>query len=524
MANVSDPGPLQAPDYPAYDAIWQPLAWWAARRPDLSCLVEGDSGEAWSYGRCAEAVERLAAFLRDQGVGPGDRVTILGENSFAMTLGVLAATRAGAWGNPLNARLSAREVDEIRAHARPKVMLYTTRVSPDATRHAERHGALEAPELAEFGAVYSTDAAAPAEVEDAARPEHRVAALIYTSGTTGAPKGVMLTHRNLLFAALQAGKTRKVGPGDRVFGVLPVSHVYGLAPMFLGNTGRGACVHLFPRFVPERAVRALEEEGITTLHGVPMMYARLLDVAGTRGRPIVAPALRYMSIGAAPVDPALKHRVESMLGIPLYNGYGLTETSPTVSITRFGEPRDDGSVGAILDEVSVRIVGGDGGERTIGDVGEVWVKGELVMKGYYKDPERTAEVLTADGWFKTGDLGRVSAEGQLYLAGRAKELIIRSGFNVYPPEVEAVLTSHPDVAMSAVIGRPAPGDASGNEEVCAFVQAVAGRAIAEQALRAFVAERLAPYKRPSIYVFTDDMPASPAGKILKHKLRLPDAV
>jgi long-chain acyl-CoA synthetase len=245
------------------------------------------------------------------------------------------------------------------------------------------------------------------------------------------------------------------------------------------------------------------------------MYARLVALAEARGG-LSAPHLRYISSGGAPLDVGLKARVEALWGINLHNGYGLTETAPTVTTTRIEAPADDESTGPAIPDVDLRIAGPDGKPVETGGVGEIEVRGRLVMKGYYHAPEDTAATITPDGYLKSGDLGRLDARGHLYVVGRAKELIIRSGFNVYPPEVEGVLTTHPDVAVAAVLGRKT-GD--GNEEVVAFLQPKAGRTIDMDAIRAHAAERLAPYKRPCDYRIMAELPAAATGKLLKHKLR-----
>jgi long-chain acyl-CoA synthetase len=249
---------------------------------------------------------------------------------------------------------------------------------------------------------------------------------------------------------------------------------------------------------------------------VPAMYARMLALAGERGG-CPAPALRYISSGGAPLDVGLKQRVEALWGLPLHNGYGLTETAPTVSTTDIDNPAGDDSVGPVVPgvELSIRAIE-DGRHLSAGDVGEIWIRGPNVMKGYYRDPEATAAAMTPDGFFRSGDLGRMDGDGNLYVVGRLKELIIRSGFNVYPAQVEGVLCQHPDVMLAAVVGRPSPGGA--NEDIVAYVQPVRGRNPDEDALGAFVAERLAPYKRPTRYIFMDELPATAAGKVLKARL------
>jgi acyl-CoA synthetase (AMP-forming)/AMP-acid ligase II len=497
-----------------FERIDQPVFHWARHRPDAPAVCEG--GTVRSYAQFGADIERAAAFLTARGVQAGDRVLIVFENGLAAATLILAAARAGAWAVPLNARLSAREIESIRAHARPRISLYAVGNSPDAEAHAARDGASGAPGL-EFLRVRCRMAEGGAEAErDSGPPGDRVAALIYTSGTTGAPKAVMLSHGNLLFVARRNGRVRALGPSDRVYGVSPISHVFGLSSVFLSALYRGARIDLVPRFQPEAAARALAEDGITVFQAVPAVYPRLLALAAARGAPLAAPALRYASAGGAPLDLSLKREVEAMFGVLLHNGYGLTEASPTVAITAVDGTCDDDSVGVPLPDVEIMIVDRRGDRLPAGETGELWLRGGLVMKGYYRDPDGTAEVLTPEGWLRTGDLARLSEDGRLYIVGRLKELIVRSGFNVYPAEVEGVIAGHPDVALAAVVGRAR----NGNEEVVAFVQPRPGSAPDPEALAAFAAGRLAPYKRPAEYILRDRLPATAAGKILKHELKL----
>lgn len=344
----------------------------------------------------------------------------------------------------------------------------------------------------------------------------QVAAMIYTSGTTGDPKGVMLTHRGLLFIGCVSGGMRNLRPGTHVYGVLPTSHVFGLSSVCIGALANGACLHTVPRFDPQALVETLEQEPIAVLQGVPAMYARALEYLAQRGQPLQAESLVYMSSGGAPLDLDLKSRVERVFGCTLHNGYGLTEASPTVSQTRIGEHHNTTTVGKLLPGLGCRLLDQQGREVPAGEVGELWVSGPNLMKGYFRNPAATAAVLGEDGWLNTGDLAQMDEDGNLFIVGRTKELIIRSGFNVYPPDVEAVLNSHPDVVMSAVVGRQVPG----NEEVIAYVQPVAGSALTPEALRAYAAEQLSPYKLPSHMVFMDNLPATATGKILKGRLAL----
>lgn len=483
---------------------------WSAREPHRPALVEGS--RQWTYGELPEVIAATRNGLIAHGVGPGDRVMIVGENGLAAALLALAAGDMDAWAVIVNARLSPRELDEIRDHCRPRRIFYATS-SPEAATHARRHAAGPA----DVGAVSGVSMSACGESEP--EPVHasgadQVAVLLYTSGTTGQPKGVMLSHRSLLYIAAVSAGMRLLSPKDRVYGVLPISHVFGLASVFLGSLYNGATLHLVPRFDPAAVIGALERDGITVLQGVPAMYARLLAHMKSQGRTeITCPVLRFLSSGGAALDLAVKEAVERLFGLPLYNGYGLTECAPTISQTLLDPPRRDTSVGPLLPGVVARLVDDRRREVPTGEVGELCVRTPGLMKGYYRAPEATAATIDAEGWFHTGDLARFQGD-HLFIVGRCKELIIRSGFNVYPAEVEAVLNAHPDVAQSAVVGRRVPG----NEEVVGFVQLVPGRRRTAEDLLAFAAERLAPYKRPAEIVILDALPASSTGKILKGRL------
>jgi acyl-CoA synthetase (AMP-forming)/AMP-acid ligase II len=259
---------------------------------------------------------------------------------------------------------------------------------------------------------------------------------------------------------------------------------------------------------------AIRDAGLSIVQGVPAMYARLLEHVGDM--PPLPSRLRFAYAGGSPLDPALKAAVERLLHVPLHNGYGLSEAAPTVSQTRLDAPRSDTSVGLPIPGVEVRVVDKAGVDIVDGAAGELWVRGPNLMRGYYRDPQATSAALRPGGWLNTGDMATRGADGALFIVGRTKELIIRSGFNVFPLEVETVLNAHPGVTQSAVVGRVV---ADGNEEVVAFVQPDPRRTPSEAELRAWAAERLAPYKRPARIVMMDALPAAANGKVLKHVLK-----
>ncbi len=476
----------------------------AARAPDAPALNEG--GRTWTYAQLAGEVDARVALLRQLGVRGGDRVMVVGENCVAQVALIFAAAELDAWIVNVNARLSAAEIANIREHSGARRVLFTVAASPEAQQHAAREGAVA------HGDVMAgplNEACLPEPVDAG---NEQVAALIYTTGTTGSPKGVMLTHRNLLFIAAVSSTLRGLTPPDRAYGVLPISHVYGLASVMLGTLYAGACLYLAPRFSAEAMLRAIGDDRLTILQGVPAMYARLLELAD---KPL-ASQLRFLYAGGSPLDPVLKAQVESVFALPLHNGYGMTESSPTISQTRLDAPRADTSVGAVIPGVEVRIVDAGGADVPAGEAGELWVRGPNVMKGYYREAALTAAAMRPGGWLNTGDMARQDPDGALFIVGRTKELIIRSGFNVYPLEVETALNAHPGVAQSAVVGRAVAG---GNEEVVAFVETAPGQAPTEQELRDFLAQRLSPYKCPSEIVIMKALPAAATGKILKGRLK-----
>jgi len=486
---------------------------WAERSPDRPALIE--STGAWTYGQLASAIVDAQTWLRGLGVRPGDRVMIVGENCRAFVTILLASAALDAWPVLVNARLSPREVDEIQSHCGARRVLYTTGVSTHAADHANRHGAV-LEERDGFGSVGIGPLNQDVEPEPLdANVSDRVAALIYTSGTTGVPKGVMLSHRNLLFMAEGSARIRSVNPDDRLYGVLPMSHAVGLSVVLLGSLIAGASLYLTPRFDPMSARVLLEKERVTLLLGSPAIFNQILQYAKLRNVfSLKLPALRIVSSSGAPLDPATKSGIESLFGMVLHNGYGVTECSPTIALTRPETPRTDTSIGVAFPGVEINLMGSGGQAAPAGGVGELRVRGPNIMKGYYRAPEETAAAIDGEGWFNTHDLARLDGD-HLFIVGRTKDLIVHRGFNVYPAEVEAVLNAHPEVFRSAVVGRAVGGD----EEVVAFVQPHPGSPVTRDDLAEFAILHLAAYKRPSQIVLVSAMPVTPTGKIVKGELR-----
>ncbi|MEW6645090.1 MAG: AMP-binding protein [Pseudomonadota bacterium] len=482
-----------------------------AATPDHLALV--DDKTRLTYRELDRAVSGVAQALQALGIRAGDRMMIVSENSIPLACLLLAASRLDSWAIVVNPRLSARELDQIRDHSGARLVLLTSDVSPEAATHAARYDAVvqDVGGLRGIGVTGLNLATLPEPVEaDGAK---QVAVLIYTSGTTGTPKGVMLTHRNLLFSARDTALWRKMTADDVQYCVLPISHIVGISLLTM-TLMFGATVRLVAKYDPAALAKALAEEGITILNGVPATYQRLLEYRRNTGLPkLDRGRLRLIAVAGAPLDLDLKSRVEQELGLPLLNGYGITECSPGISGVRPDAPRADHAVGVILPGLEAKLVDRDGKPVTNGEVGELHVRGPNVMRGYYRAADLTAKAIDSDGWFNTGDLARFEGE-VLYIVGRTKEMIIRSGFNVYPAEIEAVLSTHDAVVQCAVVGR----QVEGNEEIVAFVQLIKGSTATAQDLMAHVAPQLTSYKRPSEIILMEALPATSTGKLLKHKL------
>ncbi|MDE1131156.1 MAG: class I adenylate-forming enzyme family protein [Ascidiaceihabitans sp.] len=485
-------------------SVYDYLAHQIATRADAPAMSDS-TGITLNYDALGAACEEVTEILVANGVQSGDRVLLLSENCVAAVAVLFAAWKIGACVVPVNARQTEAEVTRVIGHCEPSIVIMTTSVSTDAQHHAVRLNGVEV--TGSYGSMHvAASIGGPSDMAD------DVAVLLYTTGTTGDPKGVMLTHGNVRFGGLTSANLRDMTHADVVYGVLPTTHVFGLCSVVVAAVYAGAPVLLAPRFEVAKVYAALRA-GVTLFSGVPQMHALLMQYTKEQGlKALGSKTLRYVSSGAAPLDPTWKREAEAFYGVALQNGYGMTETTAGVSATRNDIGAVDTSVGPALPGIEIaidHIV--EGGNA---NMGEVLSRGPHVMKGYYRNPEETAKVLDADGWMHTGDLGQIDEQGLLHILGRSKELIIHGGFNVYPPEVEAALNDHPLVVQAVVIGRPKDGD----EEVLAFVQVADLKGISVQELQGFVAQRLTAYKRPKQFILVEALPAAPTGKILKHKL------
>ncbi|MDD2546192.1 MAG: class I adenylate-forming enzyme family protein [Burkholderiaceae bacterium] len=456
-------------------------------------------------------VERLADELRAHGVQEGDRVLAVAENCPEHVALILACSRVGAWSCGVNARMARGEVEAFVQKADPRLVYFTRTASEAAAGHARQAQAVPSvlPGL-------SRSLARAQAVPEPAPLAQQVAAVIFTSGTTGAPKGVLVSHEGLLQFARVSSTSRALGPQDRSYAYVPMTHIFGLATVLMASLYAGASLVMRTHFDPADLFDALAHHGVSNLQGPPAMYTRLLAWLDAQGMAHPqAPALRYIYTGAAPLDLALKRAVEARFGQVLHHGYGLSEYAGALALVPRGSRREDTSAGYLVEGGELRIVDAQGQDVPLGERGEIWMRGVGLMPGYFRDPESTAQVMRPGGWYASGDLGRQDADGAVYVVGRLKEMIIRSGFNVYPGEVESVLTQFPRIQRAAVVGRK---QADGNEEVLAFVETVGRQPLDEGALKAYLTDQLAPYKRPSRVIVVEALPMTHSGKILKRSL------
>jgi acyl-CoA synthetase (AMP-forming)/AMP-acid ligase II/acyl-CoA synthetase (NDP forming) len=487
----------------------------AARGRGAQVALALEDGRTLSYAELAGRIDVVAQALVDAGLRPGQRMVLVGENSEDMVIALLAAIRAGGWAVPLNARMSGGEVDAICAHCEPRLVYFAAAASPDALAHAGRRQAPGTLPGLPGGRVLVCEGPGTAADGSDDGSSSDVALMIYTSGSTGMPKGVMLTHANLDFVTRVSQQQQVLLPEDVIFHALPISHSFGLISALLCGLRAGATFQLIGRFSAEKLAHAIGSGGITVFQGVPAMYARLHEWAQQQGRSLVPNRLRMAYIGGSLIDATRKAQTETLLGLRLHHGYGLTESAPAATRTFGYPPPKDVTAGWPIPGVEVVLMDEAGTPVACGERGEVCIRGPNVMKGYFRDPAQTRAAVDALGWLHTGDIGVFGPDGDLSIVGRSKEMIIRGGFNVYPAEVEKAIAEFPDVAQCAVVGRSVPGD----EEIVAYVEPMQGRAIDTARLRAFLRERLAPYKVPSEVHAMAQLPATSTGKLLKAKLK-----
>jgi long-chain acyl-CoA synthetase len=466
---------------------------------------------ALSYAALDDASARAAALLRERGVQPGDRVGLMLPNVPHFAFAYYGVLRAGATVLPMNVLLKRREIAFLLGDSDAKLLLTWHGFVDEAQLGAADAGAecvLVAP--GDFERRLA-DLAPLAEVE--ARDPSDTAVILYTSGTTGTPKGAELTHANLGRNAEVAQQLFGLHAESVILGSLPLFHSFGQTCALNAAVLTGAAVTLLPRFDAGKALEIIERDRVTIFMGVPTMYSALLNHPDHERYDLSS--LRLCVSGGASLPVELLHSFEAAFDCTILEGYGLSETSPIASFNHPGRERKPGSIGTPVDGVEMRLLGPTGGEVALGEVGEIAIRGHNVMKGYWRKPEATAEAVSADGWFRSGDLAVMDEDGYFFIVDRKKDMIIRGGYNVYPREIEEVLYSHPAVREAAVVG--VPHDELG-EEVAAAVALKSDAQVTEEDLREFVKEQVAAYKYPRLVWFVDELPKTATGKILKREL------
>ena len=499
--------------------------------PERDAVVLGSS--RMTYRQVDQAANQVANLLVARGVRPGDKVALSCPNVPYFPIVYYGILKAGAVVVPLNVLLKGREIAYHLADSDAKAYVCfqgTAELPMGAEGHAGfaqtdgcEHFFMITAAPSATSPVEGTETLAaavqglPATFPTVSTAENDLAVILYTSGTTGQAKGAELTHANLVLNALTCNRLFGSQPGtDTHLVVLPLFHSFGSTVNMNAGFSTASTLVLLPRFEAAAAVRLLEHEDITFFAGVPTMYWGLLgtltaDVDVER----IARNLRIAVAGGSSLPVEIIKEVKERFGVQILEGYGLSETSPVATFSDPHSPPRPGSIGVPVWGVEVKLIDESWNSIDgVDEIGEIAIRGHNIMRGYYRRPKSTAEVMK-DGWFRSGDLGRRDKDGFYYIVDRAKDMIIRGGFNVYPREVEEVLMTHEAVSLAAVIGVPHP---SHGEEIKAYVIRKPGATITEAELVDWARDQMAAYKYPRIVQFAEALPMTATGKLLKREL------
>lgn len=479
-------------------------------------------GVVHTYGELRDQVAAMRGALVELGIGRGDRVALLCGNTVEFVVSYFACLGRGIVCVPLNPTAPApelqRELSVVGARAvvlAPSAVGGWSSVDRSALPHLANVIATGG-EVAQALRFTDLITHAPAPIIDLESED--LAVMLFTSGTAGSPKAAMLSHGNLQSNLDQLKQVRKLDGTDVVYGVLPLFHIFGLNVVLAYSLMRGSSIVLVERFDPMTAVETIRDRKVTLIPGAPPLWMAFEQMPNLPKESFSL--VRTALTGASKMPEHTTRALYERFGLLVTEGYGLTECSPVVTTTTDVD-RDTalakiGSIGRVLPGVEVRVVDENGDDVLRGDSGEIWVRGPNVFRGYFEDPEATARALTSDGWLRTGDVAVVDDDGFLYLVDRAKDLIIVSGFNVYPAEVEEAILEHPAVAQAAVVGVEHPHT---GEAVRAYVVLRASQSLDEDALIDHCRGRLARYKCPTKVLFVSQLPTGATGKVLRRQLR-----
>jgi long-chain acyl-CoA synthetase len=469
-----------------------------------------------TYEQLDEGSARVAALLKSKGFEPGDRVGVMLPNVPYFALAYYGILRAGGVVVPMNVLLKGREVSFYLEDPGAKIVFAWHDFADAANQGAEEAGAevisVAPGEFEKLLGQHEPDDSGVADVDDDA-----TAVILYTSGTTGKPKGAELTHANLTENVRVTAETlAQVDENDVILGALPLFHSFGQTCGLNTAVFKGACLTMVPRFDPAKALEVIQRDKVTIFEGVPTMYTAMLHC--DKRNEFDTSCVRLCISGGSAMPVEVLKGFEKEFDCKVLEGYGLSETSPVASFNHPDKERKPGSIGTPIEGVEMKVVDEDGNDVEQGEVGEIVIKGHNVMKGYWNRPDATEEAIR-DGWFHSGDMGKIDDDGYFSIVDRKKEMIIRGGYNVYPREVEEVLYEHQAVEACAVVGVP---DDKMGEEVGAAVVLKQGEECSEDDLRDYIKNEVANYKYPRRIWFVDELPMGPTGKILKREIEVPE--
>ncbi len=487
----------------------------ASKNPDKDCLRI--AGKGYSYRTIKELSDKAAGLFQNQGIKRGDKVAIMSQNTLGFVPAFFGTQKAGATVVPINHKLMPPEVDYILEHSESKIFLFDGSLAEVAAKLSTKVKMIcmdsPAEGFEQFELLLDTAPAfSPVEVSD-----EDIAEILYTSGTTGKAKGCLHTHRTVLMAGITMAIANKFTEDDRIMMAMPIWHSSPLNNWFIGITYVGGTTVMIREYHPLHFLQAIQDEKCTAFFGAPIAFIIPVQMIPNFDEFDLS-SMRVWMYGGGPIpaDTALtlmkKYKSENF-----YQCYGMTEAGPTGTILfPKDQVRKAGSIGrGGLPGCDVKVMKTDTEEAKPGEIGEIWLKADSMMTGYYKNPAATAEAFK-EGWYKSGDIARVDEEGYMFIADRTKDMIVTGGENVYSKELEDAIGTHPDVVEVAVIAIPHP---EWGETVGAVLVPVKDKELTGDMLNSFLSDKLAKYKIPKVYKFVDELPHTASGKVMKYKLR-----